>query len=330
MNNLYPLFFKPVLKDYIWGGRHLAAFGRDLPETGVVAESWEISSHEDGMTQVENGFYAGKTLQDVFNKLGRDLVGVNNQWAIERGKFPLLVKLLDANRRLSVQVHPDDAYAKTHEGNELGKTEMWLVLQAERDAEIVYGLERKTSPQEIKKALSIGQLESLLHRVPIKAGDHICVPPGTLHTILGGAVIAEIQQNSNTTYRIYDWDRKGADGKPRPLHIHKALDVINYQQVGAVLPKPEILQNNQDWRYERLCDNAYFTTDRILTKKDTRYSGECDGSTLEIWGVLSGEATIDGKNLKAVRFCLLPAGMGPFIVEIPSNSVILRTYTKAH
>lgn len=330
MNKIYyAMIFKPVLKDYIWGGRHLAAFGRELPERGVIAESWEISSHEDGMTKVENGVYAGKTLPEVLDRLGRDLIGINNQWALDRGKFPLLVKLLDADQKLSIQVHPDDAYAKANEGNELGKTEMWVVLHAEPDAAIIYGLSKKATIQEIKDALSNNRLEQLLHRVPIKAGDHICVPSGTLHTILGGAVLAEIQQNSNTTYRVYDWGRKGVDGKPRPLHIQKALDVINTHQVRAVLPDPEILEKNDDLRYERLCDNPYFTTDRMIIKQDTRYSGRCDGSTLEIWGVLSGKATIGGESLDAVKFCLLPAALGPFTVEMSKHSVLLRTYTRA-
>jgi mannose-6-phosphate isomerase len=328
MKALYPLLFKPVIKDYIWGGRHLEEFGRELPDSGPIAESWEISSHEDGMTTVKNGAYAGKTLKAVLEVLGVDLVGSNNQWALERGKFPLLVKLLDANKKLSVQVHPDDDYAQEHEGNELGKTEMWVILRADPDAAIIYGLEKRTTPQELRSALVNSELKDYLHKVPIQAGDHICVPSGTLHTILGGAVIAEIQQNSNTTYRVYDWDRVGADGKPRPLHIDKALDVINYQQVKLSLSEPEIIEDHHQWCLERLCDNEYFTTDRIIAKDSTQYFGKCDGSTLEIWGVLSGHGVVNGVSLKAVDFCLLPAALGSFKIRLSPDAIFLRTFVR--
>jgi len=327
MVSYYPLLFKPVIKDYIWGGQRLAGMGRLLPESGKAAESWEISGHPDGMGTVINGIHAGKTLQALLNELGADLVGTRNQWALDRGKFPLLVKLLDADKRLSVQVHPNDAYALSHEGNELGKTEMWVVLQAEPDAAIIYGLERPLTSADLREAIRLGDLETCLHLVPIKVGDHICIPAGTLHALLEGAVVAEIQKNSNTTYRVYDWNRKGADGKPRPLHIEKALDVINYEQVGLGLKQAEIIEENAIWRRENLCSNRYFTTERIIAKKATRYSGVCDGSTLEIWGVLVGQASAAGQRLEAIQFCLLPAALGEFTVEMSANAVLLRAYT---
>jgi len=327
MKTLYPLFFKPILKDYVWGGRYLAELGRDLPESGRAAESWEISGHDDGMTKVLNGIHAGKNLQELLEQLGTDLVGNRNKWALDRRKFPLLVKLLDANKRLSVQVHPDDAYAQANEGNELGKTEMWVVLHANPNAAIIYGLERSLTLEELREAISEGGLESCLHCVPIKVGDHICVPAGTLHAILEGAVVAEIQQNSNTTYRVFDWDRMGSDGKPRPLHVDKALDVINYQQVGLGLQAPEVIEEKRFWRRERLCQNRYFTVERIITSAEVQYSGICDGSTMEIWGVLSGSAVIAGEYLEAVRFCLLPAALGSYVINVSANSVLLRVYT---
>lgn len=326
MTILYPMFFKPVLKDYIWGGRNLTKLGRDLPGTGIVAESWEISSHEDGMTKVENGFFTGKTLQELVALLGEDLVGTKNQWALAQGKFPLLIKLLDANRRLSVQVHPNDDYAREHEGQELGKTEMWFVLKAEPEAAIIYGLERSTTPDEFHQAVLNGTLEPFLHKVPIKAGNHVCVPSGTLHAILEGALIVEIQQNSNTTYRVYDWNRSDAEGCQRPLHVNKALDVINFQQVRPNLAEPEVTERHSSWSCERLCRNEYFTTDRYLMDAGARISGVCDGSTLEIWGLLSGEVEIAGHRMTGVRFILLPAAMGSFEVNVNKDAVLLRTY----
>jgi len=326
MAELYPMFFEPVLKEYIWGGRNLEKLGRKLPETGKVAESWEISSHEDGMTFVKNGPYAGMSLPELLAFLGEDLVGTHNQWALKRGKFPLLVKLIDAQRRLSVQVHPDDRYARENEGNELGKTEMWVVLHAKPGAAIIYGFAEKIDPEEFRKAISKGVLESYLHKVFIKAGDHVCVPSGTLHAIMEGALLAEIQQNSNTTYRVYDWNRVGDDGEPRALHVERALDVLDFAQVGLTLDEPQVIQRGEDWIYERLCQNDYFTTDRYLMRKGARYSGVCDGTTLEIWGVLSGKVQIAGEKMQGVRFVLLPAAMGSFTIETQQDAVLLRTY----
>jgi mannose-6-phosphate isomerase len=328
MKELYPLLFEPVFKDYIWGGRNLEKFGRILPNSGIVAESWEISSHEDGMTRVKNGKYAGLTLQAVLEDLRELLVGKRNQWALDRGKFPLLVKLLDANQPLSVQVHPNDDYALLHEGNELGKTEMWVVLEAAPDAAIIYGLSKQTDAETLRQALASGQFESFLNKVSIKKGDHICVPTGTLHTILGGAVLAEIQQNSNTTYRVYDWNRLGTDGKPRPLHIDKALDVINYGQVACLLSVPDRILSEDSYDVERLCQNKYFSTYRYQFSDEGHLTGECDGSTLEIWGVVSGSATIAGYQLQPVNFILLPAGLGKYQIETDKDTSLLHVLTE--
>ena len=173
-SKLYPLTFTPVLKDYIWGGRNLTRFGRELPP-GVTAESWEIAAHENGKTFVDNGPYAGKTLTALLEELGIDLIGRNSAWAMDRGKFPLLIKLLDANRPLSVQVHPNDAYALANEGNELGKTEMWVVLHAEREAQLMLGVKKGTTRDKFKQAILDGRLEPYLHSFPVKAGDHVHV-----------------------------------------------------------------------------------------------------------------------------------------------------------
>jgi len=329
-DELYPLLFEPVLKDYIWGGRTLEKLGRTLPPEGPIAESWEIAGHDDGTTVVSNGRFAGQTLTTVQDQLGLDLIGHNNAWALERNKFPLLIKLLDASRPLSVQVHPGDDYALAHEGNELGKTEMWVVLDAEPGAELILGVTQGTTPQNFSQAIDAGSLEPLLHHVPVKAGDHICVPAGTLHAILGGILIAEIQQNSNTTYRVYDWNRVGADGRPRPLHIDKSLDVINFAQVEPSLSPPALIGEENGVRRERLCANRYFVTERLTMAAGATFSGECDGRTLEIWGVLQGEAAIKDVALSAIRFCLLPAAMGAYTVTAgKEGATLLRTYTNS-
>ncbi len=323
---LYPLTFTPIFKDYLWGGRNLSKLGRELPPEGVIAESWDIAAHQDGTTIVENGEFAGYNLTQLQDELGLDLIGSNNLWAYERGKFPLLIKLLDANRPLSVQVHPDDEYALENEGNELGKTEMWVVLHAEPDAEIILGVKAETTPELFRKAIAAGRLEPYLHHIPVKKGDHICVPAGSLHAIMGGAIIVEIQQNSNATYRVYDWNRVGADGNPRPLHIDKALDVINFEQVEPSLSPPILISDADGICRSRLCTNQYFIIEKIEMDAGATYRGFCLGSTLEIWGALEGQITVNDLPLNAIRFTLLPAALGEFTVKAKTKATLLRVY----
>lgn len=326
--NLYPLTFEPVLKDYIWGGRNLARYGRDLPP-GVTAESWEIAAHKNGTTRVDNGPHAGTSLTALQEELGIDLIGRNCAWAQERGKFPLLIKLLDANRPLSVQVHPNDDYALANEGNELGKSEMWVVLHAEPEARLILGVKAGTTRELFRQAILDGRLEPFLHSFPVKAGDHVCVPAGSLHAIMEGIIIAEIQQNSDTTYRVYDWNRLGADGKPRPLHVDKALDVINFAQVapGASTARP--IEASPGQRRAILCQNRYFVTERVEIDQGNAFQGNNQGDSLEIWGVLQGSVTIGAVRLESIRFALLPAALGSFTVAAHRDSVLLRTYVEA-
>lgn len=326
---VYPMLFDPVLKDYIWGGRHLERLGRALPEEGVVAESWEIAAHQDGTTVVANGHYRGQPLTAVHAELGLDLIGVNNAWAQARGKFPLLVKLIDAAQPLSVQVHPDDVYALAHEDNELGKTEMWYVLHAEPGADLVLGVTAGTRREAFRESLLAGRLDPHLHHIPVRTGDHFCVPAGTLHAIMSGLVMAEIQQNSNATYRVYDWNRLGADGRPRPMHVEKALDVIDFANVEPGICPPEPVTSEGGCRRSLLCRNRYFTAERVELDPGATWSGSCDGSTMEIWGVLSGSADVAGEELEAVRFVLLPAILGEFTVTSATGATLLRSFTEA-
>ncbi len=321
--DLYPLLFTPVLKDYVWGGRSLETlFGRELPP-GKIAESWEIAAHEDGATVVDNGRFAGQTLPQVHAQLGLSLIGTSSQWAQDRGKFPLLIKLLDAHTNLSVQVHPNDEYALANEGNELGKTEMWVVLHAEPDAAIILGVKAGTTPEKFREAIAGGKLEPYLHRLPLQTGDFVCVPAGTLHAILGGTVIAEIQQNSNTTYRVYDWNRV-VDGQPRPLHVDKALDVINFAQVEPVLQQPQLISSEGGVTRSRLCANEYFVTERVKMEAGSVVNGRCNGRTFEIWGCINGRVAINNTPLPSVRFSLLPAAMGDYTVQASQPSTLLR------
>lgn len=324
---LYPLLFSPVLKDYIWGGQNLArVLGRNLPP-GPVAESWEIAAHEDGVSVVVNGPYAGLPLTAVHERLGIRLIGTNNLWAEERGKFPLLIKLLDAQEKLSIQVHPDDHYALTHEGNELGKTEMWVVLHAAPEAALILGVRTGVTPEIFREAIHDGTLENYLHTVPVRAGDVVCVPSGTVHAILEGAIIAEIQQNSNTTYRVYDWNRT-QNGKARPLHIDKALDVIDFTVVEPQLAQPQPIPGGDAVRRFLLCQNRYFTTERVEFENGAEFAGDLNGESLEIWGVIEGQIEVNGLELSAVQFTLLPAALGPYRVKAIGNVTCLRTYVE--
>jgi mannose-6-phosphate isomerase len=224
----YPVKFRPLYKDYIWGGRNLERLGKILPE-GKVAESWEISAHHDGMNIVSNGCFGGSTLEDLILEHGADFVG-SLSWNMYKKRFPLLLKLIDANEWLSVQVHPDDDYSAAHE-NDAGKTEIWFVLEAEPDARIIYGLKEPLDREGFSRAIGEGRIEECLRYVNVRKGDMIYIPAGTIHAAGKGILIAEIQQSSNATYRLYDYDRKNPDGTSRPLHIEKALDSIDFSRV---------------------------------------------------------------------------------------------------
>lgn len=322
-NTVYPLTFHPAFKDYPWGGRKLATeLGRDIPE-GIVAESWDIAAHPNGSSVVRDGEEAGRPLPALVKKWGLDLVGMRNVAALEQGKFPLLVKLLDANSWLSVQVHPADDYALEHEG-EYGKTEMWVVLRAEPGAELIHGFRAGVDRETFAQAIEDETTAEWLHRLPVKEGDVIFVPAGTIHALGPGVMVAEIQQNSDTTYRIYDW------GRPRPLHIEQALDVLDFGNVEPEALTPEPLESDgPTWELVGAC--AYFRTERLFMRAGERFTGECDGTTFEIWGALSGSATVRSEAsdvaLKAVDWVLLPAALGPYEVDATSEATLLRVYT---
>lgn len=231
---LYPLKLQAAFKDYLWGGTRLRDEFNKKTDLDPVAESWELSCHHDGLSTIANGEYAGMTLLDYIKKNGRQVIGSK---APADKDFPILIKFIDAKQNLSVQVHPDDDYARLHEG-ESGKTEMWYVMDAKPGAKLIYGFTHEISHQEFEKRIRDNTLLEVCNQVPIKKGDVFFIQAGTLHAIGAGALIAEIQQSSNSTYRVYDYGRIGKDGKPRQLHIEKALAVTKLQppahKVGAI------------------------------------------------------------------------------------------------
>lgn len=328
--SLYPLTFIPALKDYIWGGRNLERlYGRELPP-GIIAESWEIAGHPNGASRVEAGPLQGKTLPEVLDLLGQDLAGTRAEWALQRGKFPLLLKLLDAERDLSVQVHPPDAYALQHEGGELGKTEMWYVLHARPGARIIYGLKPGVTRTTFRQALEAGTLETQLHYLPVQAGDAVFVKAGTIHALLAGTVVAEIQQNSDTTYRVYDWGRVGADGKPRPLHVDKALEVIDFDLVepGPYQPRPLGAEEGVTRAEIGRCE--YFVVETVTFEAGAGFQARTDGTTFEIWGTVAGSTALEWAGqpipLPSIRWTLLPAGLGEYRLTAGTTSTMLRVY----
>lgn len=235
---MYPLKLTPPVKDYLWGGTKLKTdFGFET-EKEIAAEAWMLSCHKDGMNVVLNGEHKGKTINEVLDIWGKEALGKR---AEKFSYFPILIKLIDAKQKLSVQVHPNDNYALKVEG-EYGKTEMWYVVDCEQGAELVYGFKKDISGEEFEKRIKDNTLLEVCNCVPVSKGDVFFIEAGTLHAIGEGILIAEVQQNSNTTYRVSDYGRLGADGKPRELHIDKALEVTNcevpkipYGKVGKAL-----------------------------------------------------------------------------------------------
>lgn len=224
-----PMFLKPVFQEKIWGGSRLkSVFGFDIPND-KIGEDWAISAHPHGVSVVENGEFKGQKLDDLW-KEHKELFGHPTEPV-----FPLLIKILDAEDELSVQVHPDDAYGMKHEG-ELGKTECWYIIDAEPGAEIIYGHHAKTR-EELAEMIKKGRWDDLLKKVPVKKGDFFYVPSGTIHAIGKGIMILETQQSSDTTYRVYDYDRKDASGQKRELHIQQSIDVTT---VPAKTPELQI------------------------------------------------------------------------------------------
>jgi mannose-6-phosphate isomerase len=225
---LYPFYCEPVYRDYIWGGdRIVRRFDRAVPP-GVYAESWEVSDRPEGQSVVANGPLHGRTLGELVRDFGAALVGS----AGSGSPFPLLIKLIDAHERLSVQVHPDDEAAR-RTGVE-AKTEMWYVLDAEPDACVYAGWKPGTDAAACREGLRTERLEAMLNRVPVTAGDAVFMPGGRVHAIGAGCLLLEVQQNSNTTYRLYDWGRRAADGRARPLHVEAALQVMHWRDDAPV------------------------------------------------------------------------------------------------
>lgn len=273
------LMIQPVFKERIWGGRHLKEFGYEIPND-KTGECWGISAHEHGPNMIVNGEHEGKTLKELWEE-NTGLFGVQTT-----DKFPLLTKILDANDELSVQVHPDDAYAQVHENGELGKTECWYIIDCDEDAEIIYG-HNANDKAELGDMIQEGKWNQLFNSIKVKPGDFFYVPSGTVHAIGKGIRILETQQNSDTTYRIYDYDRTDKDGDKRELHIEQSIDVISFNKdnSGTEAEVTEV-QGNVIRTY---ISNSFFTVKQLLIEDHYEYAKQQDYTLMS---VLSGEGTL--------------------------------------
>ena len=261
-----PIFLRPTGKDYLWGGSRLNdEFCKDLPME-PLAETWECSTHPDGPSFAVGGEFDGQSLARIL-KAHPDFLGTHPNSADE---LPILIKFIDAKRDLSVQVHPTDAYAAAHENGQRGKTEMWYVLDAARDARLVYGLNRDISAQTLRRSIADGTVETYLQTVPIAKNDVFFIEAGTIHAIGAGALIAEIQQSSNLTYRLYDYDRMDKEGRKRPLHVDKALAAANLKPSAEPRQPMRVLRYQPGCARELLCRCKYFEVYRMLVNTERR------------------------------------------------------------
>ncbi len=307
------LRLNPVFKDYIWGGNRLKDdFGFD---TGLdkTAEGWMLSCHEAGMNTVCGGEFYGKTLSEVIEAEGAEKVCGTN--CMRFPYFPVLIKFIDAKDNLSIQVHPDDEYARRVE-NEFGKTEIWYVLDAADGAELIYGFKEKITKDEFRTAIENGTLLDKLNRVKVQKGDLFFIEAGTVHAIGSGALIAEIQQNSNCTYRVFDYNRVGADGKPRELHIEKAVDVSKTEP-----PKYPVNHETPGEASRLLAECDLFTVNKYDVTDALTLTADRDSFNHIL--VIDGSGEVDGKPVKKGDSLFVPANYGDY--RISGNTEIIVT-----
>lgn len=267
-----PFLLKPACKDYLWGGERLATeYGK---EYGIrpLAETWECSTHPDGVSSVDSGIYKGMPL-DTLIKQHPEILGKHPVKVGGKNELPILVKLIDAGANASIQVHPDDAYASKYEKGENGKAEMWYVLDACEDSRLVYGFYQDVDAQAVEAGVEDGTIEKYLRKIKVQKDDVFYIKPGCVHAIGAGMLIAEIQQNSNLTYRLYDYNRKDKDGNLRPLHVKKALEVADLRGDNEPKQPMRILKYQPGCATELLCRCKYFQVERMLVNTEDRAKG---------------------------------------------------------
>lgn len=320
MTTLYPLRFAPLFRRYLWGGRRLETFlGKRLPPGGDYAESWEVVDRQADQSVVAGGRYSGTSLGELIERFPDEVLGVaylaaqSRRDSAGRPRFPLLLKFLDAQRDLSVQVHPDDACAARLDPPDLGKTEAWVILHAEPGACLYAGLKRGFDRAALEREVRRGTTPLCLQRFEPRAGDCFFIPAGTVHALGAGLVVAEIQQASDTTYRLFDWNRVGADGRPRPLHLEAALDAIDYAAAPLTACRPQSLAGLPA---ERLVACDKFVLERWRVFEPVTWGGD---GRFRIITVIDGALTVAGdpasRPLGKGESMLLPATLPATVVE---------------
>ena len=322
---LYPLKFEPILKDKIWGGTKLKSLFNKAAETDKLGESWELSGYENDESVVTNGFLAGNTLPELIEIYMGELIGdsIFDEYGLY---FPLLFKLIDANENLSIQVHPNDEVAAERH-NSYGKTEMWYVLDAEPGAVLIVGFSEDCSREKYIEALNEGRVEDLLQKVPVKKGDVFFTPAGLVHAIGKGVVVAEIQQSSDITYRIYDYKRVDEQGNERELHTEQALDVINFN--ASKEPKTVYTPLMNEVTPLVTCD--YFTTNMLrFNKSITRHYAKID--SFVSYMCLEGNFVIDFGGEKTIvnkgDTILIPASIDELSLIPDAEVTLLEVYVE--
>lgn len=303
----------PAGKDYLWGGTRLRdEYGKKIDLT-PLAETWECSVHPDGPSHIMNGEFKGWTLAEVLAQ-HPEYLGTK----VKKGQLPVLVKFIDAKKDLSVQVHPDDEYARVYE-HQNGKTEMWYVIDADEGASLIYGFQHKVTPETLQEAVDTGTLDKHLQKVEVHKGDVFYVPAGTVHGIGAGILIAEIQESSNVTYRVYDYNRVDKNGKKRELHFDKAVQVMNMGIAPEAKQKSRLVKHYPGCSRELLCRCKYFETERIQVTKGFSFSVKEE--SFQILMCLDGYGQVETMDAdqKPVRFSkgetmFLPASLGRCLV----------------
>jgi mannose-6-phosphate isomerase len=326
MFSLYPMKFKPILKEKIWGGKKIYEtfhFGSNISSVG---ELWSLSGIRDDETLVENGHFSGNTANELTEVFMDDFLG-GSLYEKYGTEFPLLFKIIDANDYLSVQVHPNDEIAKKKRNQAFGKSEMWYILDAKEGSEIVLGFNQKMDRERLEKHIQDRTLESVLNFVKVQKGDIVFLPSGMVHALGPGIVVAEIQQSSDITYRLYDWDRVDGEGNTRELHIEDALDAINYDM------QPQIISNFKLGINEttHILDCPYFSSSMVhLQSRVEKYIAEID--SFIVYFVISGKIQAEyGRQSCTVHAgeCLLvPAMIDAITINPISEAMVLEIVAK--
>ncbi len=308
----YPMKMSPVYKDYLWGGRKLQSFNKKS-DKNVIAESWEVSCNKDGLTKIANGYYKGKTLKEIIEKEKYSFLG---DFSDKYDDFPLIIKLIDAEKDLSIQVHPSEENADKYKG-EAGKTEFWYIMDCKQDSFIYYGFKRDISKKEFLDHVKEKKICELINKINVKQGEVYYIPAGTIHALGQGVVAAEIQQNSNTTFRIYDYDRKDAQGNLRPLHIDRAKDVLNLKKT---IPNEHLKKEFTSFKCDYFKVNKEIVLYRRVFNKDEK--------TFNVVQFIEGNATIICDNIlyscKKGDTFFIPAKIKNYTISGPCELIITQ------